>query len=48
MGQLAMKMGLSLMAIDGEGSEEELSNIVVEGELIVRASTQANQRRSHA
>ena len=39
MGQLAMKMALSLMAIeDGDGGEE-LSNIVVQGKLIVRAST---------
>jgi DNA-binding LacI/PurR family transcriptional regulator len=38
MGQLAMKMALSLMAI-GEEDEEELSNIVVQGKLIMRAST---------
>jgi DNA-binding LacI/PurR family transcriptional regulator len=39
MGQLAMKMALSLMAIDEDGEEEELSNVVVRGKLIVRAST---------
>jgi len=38
MGRLAMKMALSLMNVE-EGEEEELSNIVVQGELIVRAST---------
>ncbi len=38
MGQLAMKMALSLMTI-GEEDEEELSNIVVQGKLIMRAST---------
>ena len=39
MGQLAMKMGLSLMTIEEGDEGEELSNIVVQGELIVRAST---------
>jgi len=39
MGQLAMKMALSLMTIGDESAKEELSNIVVQGELIVRAST---------
>jgi hypothetical protein len=39
MGQLAMKMALSLMPIGGGDSEEELSNVVVKGKLIVRAST---------
>ncbi len=39
MGQLAMKMALSLMNINEEEEGEELSNIVVQGELIVRAST---------
>jgi DNA-binding LacI/PurR family transcriptional regulator len=40
MGQLAMKMALSLMAMDTENDEkEELANIVVQGKLIVRAST---------
>jgi len=39
MGQLAMKMALSLMTIGDESAKEELSNVVVQGELIVRAST---------
>ena len=39
MGQLAMRMALALMAADEEDTEEGLSNIVVRGELIVRAST---------
>jgi DNA-binding LacI/PurR family transcriptional regulator len=39
MGQLAMKMTLSLMAIEEGENGEELSNIVVQGKLIVRAST---------
>jgi DNA-binding LacI/PurR family transcriptional regulator len=39
MGQLAMKMALSLMPISDGDSEEELSNVVVKGKLIVRAST---------
>lgn len=39
MGQLAMRMALSLMAIDDERNEDELSNVVVRGELVVRAST---------
>jgi DNA-binding LacI/PurR family transcriptional regulator len=40
MGQLAMEMALSLMSIGDESTdEEELSNIVVQGKLIVRAST---------
>ncbi len=39
MGQLAMKMALSLMTIGDESNEEELSNVVVRGELVVRAST---------
>ncbi len=39
MGQLAMKMALSLMTIGDESTEEELSNVVVRGELVVRAST---------
>jgi DNA-binding LacI/PurR family transcriptional regulator len=37
MGQRAMKMALSLMTADHEG--EPLSNIVVQGKLVVRAST---------
>ena len=40
MGQLAMKMALSLMSIDEEDGKEELSNIVVRGKLVVRASTE--------
>lgn len=43
MGQLAMKMALSLMKIRGEADQGELSNIVAQGKLIVRASTLANQ-----
>jgi DNA-binding LacI/PurR family transcriptional regulator len=39
MGQLAMKMALSLMTIEEGDEREELSNIVVQGKLIVRAST---------
>ena len=39
MGQLAMKMALSLMPIGDGEAEEELSNVVVKGKLIVRAST---------
>jgi len=39
MGQLAMKMALSLMAIDEEDQEKPISNIVVRGKLIIRAST---------
>jgi DNA-binding LacI/PurR family transcriptional regulator len=39
MGQLAMKMALSLMAINAETGDQELSNVVVYGKLIVRAST---------
>ena len=39
MGKLAMKMALSLMTMDEEDNQEELSNIVVQGKLIVRAST---------
>jgi DNA-binding LacI/PurR family transcriptional regulator len=39
MGRLAMKMALSLMAIGEENHEEEISNIVVRGTLVVRAST---------
>ncbi len=39
MGQLAMKMALSLMAIEEGENGEELSNIIVQGKLIVRAST---------
>jgi DNA-binding LacI/PurR family transcriptional regulator len=40
MGQLAMRMALSLLSIGDESTdEEELSNIVVQGKLIVRAST---------
>jgi hypothetical protein len=47
MGQLALKMALSLIAIGGEngGQEEELSNIVVQGRLIVRASTVGAYRK---
>jgi DNA-binding LacI/PurR family transcriptional regulator len=39
MGRLAMKMALSLMTIGEENHEEELSNVVVRGKLVVRAST---------
>ncbi len=39
MGRLAMKMALSLMTISQEEGEEELSNVVVRGKLVVRAST---------
>jgi len=39
MGQFAMKMALSLMANGDDNNEEELSNVVVRGELVVRAST---------
>lgn len=39
MGQLAMKMALSLMTTDQENKAQEFSNIVVQGKLIVRAST---------
>lgn len=39
MGQLAMKMAISLMSIDWEEDAEQLSNIIVRGELVVRAST---------
>jgi DNA-binding LacI/PurR family transcriptional regulator len=39
MGQLAMKMALSLMTVGEEESQEELSNVVVRGKLVVRAST---------
>jgi DNA-binding LacI/PurR family transcriptional regulator len=39
MGQLAMKMSLSLMAMDEEGQEEPVSNVVLLGKLIIRAST---------
>ncbi len=39
MGQLAMEMALSLMAMDTQGNEQELSNVVVQGRLVVRAST---------
>jgi DNA-binding LacI/PurR family transcriptional regulator len=39
MGQLAMKMALSLMTIDHHQHKGDLSNIVVKGRLIVRAST---------
>jgi DNA-binding LacI/PurR family transcriptional regulator len=39
MGQLAMKMALSLLAINGETGDQGLSNVVVYGKLIVRAST---------
>jgi DNA-binding LacI/PurR family transcriptional regulator len=39
MGRLAMEMALSLMDVNGEGTEKELSNVVVHGELILRAST---------
>jgi DNA-binding LacI/PurR family transcriptional regulator len=42
MGRLAMKMALSLMTIGEENREEELSNIVVRGKLVVRASTVEN------
>jgi DNA-binding LacI/PurR family transcriptional regulator len=40
MGQLAMKMALSLMPLGDEAVEEELSNVVVKGKLVVRASTE--------
>ncbi len=39
MGRLAMKMTLSLMTIGEENHEEEISNVVVRGTLVVRAST---------
>jgi DNA-binding LacI/PurR family transcriptional regulator len=39
MGQLAMKMALSLMPLGDKAAQEELSNVVVKGKLIVRAST---------
>ncbi len=42
MGRLAMKMALSLMSIGEENHEEEISNIVVRGTLVVRASTVEN------
>ncbi len=44
MGQLAMKMALSLIAIGGENGG---SNIVVQGRLIVRASTVGACRKEH-
>jgi DNA-binding LacI/PurR family transcriptional regulator len=44
MGRLAMKMALSLMTIGEENHEEELSNVVVRGKLVVRASTVGDQR----
>jgi DNA-binding LacI/PurR family transcriptional regulator len=49
MGQLAMQMALSLIALGAEngGKEEELSNIVVQGRLIVRASTVGTYRKEH-
>jgi DNA-binding LacI/PurR family transcriptional regulator len=43
MGRLAMKMTLSLMTIGEENHEEEISNVVVRGTLVVRASTVENQ-----
>lgn len=39
MGRLAMKMALSLMTISEENHEEEISNVIVRGTLVVRAST---------
>jgi DNA-binding LacI/PurR family transcriptional regulator len=39
MGRLAMKMALSLMTIGEENHEEEISNVIVRGTLVVRAST---------
>jgi DNA-binding LacI/PurR family transcriptional regulator len=42
MGRLAMKMALSLMAIGEDNHEEEISNVVVRGTLVVRASTVQN------
>jgi DNA-binding LacI/PurR family transcriptional regulator len=39
MGQLAMEMALSLMSVDEADDEEEFSNVVVQGRLVVRAST---------
>ena len=40
MGHLAMKMALSLISLGGsQEEEEELSNVVVRGELVVRGST---------
>lgn len=45
MGQMAMKMALSLMAIGEEDNKkEEFSNIVVRGKLVVRASTVGDQQ----
>jgi DNA-binding LacI/PurR family transcriptional regulator len=41
MGQLAMKMALSLMAMDTQDNQQELSNVVVQGRLVVRSSTVA-------
>ncbi len=39
MGRFAMEMALSLMTLGEEDNEEGLSNIVVQGRLVVRAST---------